>query len=339
MPQSIPRSFAATTDLEGAAGLPPTAWDASLQALRLAALFKMEAYPRACVYGDPANYVTSRAYKKTQTRDNQWVAFQHHTKWCARPLRGKGCASMCRLCAAGPGLCSIFFVVAHRWHVQAYITTPNPEEHTHAVTGCLTACRKSEETSTCAGRVAFFVKAEVRDDNCREALRALGLPTETQRFAIVDAYAATDVQKGTQGATMKQPWVSAVAHALVSARLLMRPTEYPRLLGKVQDMATVLAIGHQSRVTLRRASPAAGTLKQLAIPLSSNFEQWYHLNEGDNLAVHPVCRIDPRKCTTVVGDGTGAVRTAINAVRNTMLYFVHTYSSSNCKIARPRRAE
>jgi hypothetical protein len=52
-----------------------------MKALRLAALFKYEAYPRACLYGDPASYVTSSSYKAPQTRDNQWIAFQHHAQW------------------------------------------------------------------------------------------------------------------------------------------------------------------------------------------------------------------------------------------------------------------
>jgi hypothetical protein len=182
--------------------------------------------------------------------------------------------------------------------------------------------------------VAFFVKAVVRDNECRAALQALGLPTETQRFAIVDAYAASDVQKGVTGVDMKQDYVKAVGGALAAAKLLPQASDYSKLLDKVHEMATVLACAKKSKVTLKRTAKTAGRLKRLAIPLSSNYEQWYHRAESDNYAVHPVCRIDPRKCTTVFSNVTATVQPAIKAVRDTMLYFVHTYSNSNCRTAR-----
>lgn len=47
----------------------------------LAALFTYKVYARCHLYGD--SLVTSSAYGKQQTRDNQWVAFQHHTHPCA----------------------------------------------------------------------------------------------------------------------------------------------------------------------------------------------------------------------------------------------------------------
>jgi hypothetical protein len=106
------------------------------------------------------------------------------------------------------------------------------------------------------------------------------------------------------------------------------------LLAKVQDMATVLACAHKSRVTLKRPTRMAGTLKRLAIPLSSNFEKWYNRDGTANCVVHPVCRIDPRRCTTVYGNVEGSVQSAVTAIRGTMLYFVHTYSNSNCAPAR-----
>jgi uncharacterized protein YgbK (DUF1537 family) len=199
------------------------------------------------------------------------------------------------------------------------------------------SCRNREETATYVGRVAYFVKAIVRDDKSQEALQALGLPTETQRFAIVDAYEVENVQSGAKSATMKQPWVSAVGRAMAAAKVLHSAAEYPRLLAKVQDMATVLACAYNSRITLKRPSRMAGSLKRLAIPVSSNFEQWYNREGAANHAVHPVCRIDPRKCTTVYGKVDGKAQSAVTAIRGTMLYFVHTYSSSNCVPA--RRAE
>jgi hypothetical protein len=174
----------------------------------------------------------------------------------------------------------------------------------------------------------------IRNDASRDALRVLGLPTETQRFAIVDAYKADNVQNGAKGAIMKHAWVSTVGGALAAAKLLPSAAEYPRLLAKVQDMATVLACAYNSRITLKRPTRTSGCLKRLAIPISSNFEQWYNRDGSANFAVQPVCRIDPRKCTTVCGNVEGAVQRAVAAARNTMLYFVHTYSNSNCVLAR-----
>jgi hypothetical protein len=180
------------------------------------------------------------------------------------------------------------------------------------------------------------VKATVRNERCRAALAALGLPTDTQRFAIVNAFAAQDVQKGMTGVNMKQAWARAVGGALASAKLLPSAADFPRLLAKVQDMATVLACPKKSKIALRRPSPAAGSLERLAIPLSSNCVQLYHRGGSANYAVQPVCRIDPRKCKTLFGTAEGPVRSAATAVRGTMMYFVHTYSNSNC---RPRRSE
>jgi hypothetical protein len=180
----------------------------------------------------------------------------------------------------------------------------------------------------------YFVKATVRNEASRASLEALGLPTETQRFAIVEAYKADHVQNGVKGATMKHKWMSTVAGALAAAKLLPSATEYPRLLAKVQNMATVLACAYNSRVTLKRPARTAGCLMRLAIPVSSNYELWYNKEGSANYAVSPVCRIDPRKCTTVYGNVDGTVQRAVTAVRSTMLYFVHTYSNSNCVPAR-----
>jgi hypothetical protein len=65
--------------------MPPTAWHPNIKALELAALFEYEAFPRACLYGDPACYVTSESYGAPQTRDNKWIVFQHHLQPCVFP--------------------------------------------------------------------------------------------------------------------------------------------------------------------------------------------------------------------------------------------------------------
>jgi hypothetical protein len=183
------------------------------------------------------------------------------------------------------------------------------------------------------GRVAFFVKATV-GEKCMDAVQALGLPTQPQRFAIVQAYSAEDVQGGLAAATAQKPWVKAAAQALVDAKLLTTTGAYLRLLAKVRDMATVLAIGEGSRVALKGRTPGGGSLKLLAIPLSSNYEAWYHRTPSANWAVHPVCRIDRRRVKVHMDGGRREVDRAIAAARRTLMYFVHTYSKSNAKLRR-----
>jgi hypothetical protein len=76
--------YAASTDVEAAVATPPSAWDPEITPLQLGALFSFEAYGRCCLYGEA--YVTSRAWKATVTRDNQWVVFQHHLGECGTLL-------------------------------------------------------------------------------------------------------------------------------------------------------------------------------------------------------------------------------------------------------------
>jgi hypothetical protein len=101
---------------------------------------------------------------------------------------------------------------------------------------------------------------------------------------------------------------------MVAAKVLHSAAEYPRLLAKMQDMATVLACAYNSRITLKRPSRMAGSLARLAIPVSSNFEHWYNREGASNHAFHPVCRIDPRKCTTVYGNVERKAQSAGTAI-------------------------
>lgn len=58
----------------------PTRWEDATPA-NIAHLFKYELFARCHMYGD--SLVTSSAYGKQQTRDNQWVAFQYYVHPCA----------------------------------------------------------------------------------------------------------------------------------------------------------------------------------------------------------------------------------------------------------------
>lgn len=199
-------------------------------------------------------------------------------------------------------------------------------------------CRAAEDTSTCVGQVQYFVKATPCTDEAMSALRALGIPSAVQRFAIVDAYRAEDVQTGLE-VDVKDSWFKTVSKALKSAGLVKKDTSFSGLLNEVKEMSTVLAVGHRARVTLTQRTAQSGTLCRLAIPLSSNSETWYH-KEGaacTNWSVHPMVRIDPRKerigpMDLPTGDRRRTMQAAIKRVQETKLYFVHTFSKSNNKM-------
>jgi hypothetical protein len=265
--------------------------------LALSGLFKYEIYPRASLHGE--NYVTSTSYRGSRTRDNQWIVFQHHVKWCAVAVHA----------------------IAGRLPREAdrkkqYKAGP--------------ACRSDQETKTCVGRVEYFVKAEPRSEVCKQAVAALGLPTEPQRFAIVEAFVAEDVQKSLSKLTLKTPWVKEVANALVKARITEKPTDFLGLLSAIQASCPVLAIGDSSRVKLRLPSAEAGSLARLAIPISSNCQAWY--NKDANWGVLPLCRIDPRKSTVNMDVDAGRMQGAVNRLGKTKLYFVYTWSKSNSQL-------
>jgi hypothetical protein len=185
------------------------------------------------------------------------------------------------------------------------------------------------------GRVAYFVKAILRSEGAKEAARRLGLPGQPQRFAIVDAFVADDVQSALRNVSLRDPPVAAVANAMVKAKLVKEPQAYLGLLSKVQAGATVLAVGQQSEAHLSiPGAPEAGTLQSLAVPLSSNFATWYQ--ETANWAVAPICRIDPRLSKLQMQVGSGPMQSAVNRITATKMYFVHTYSKSNSKALQRR---
>jgi hypothetical protein len=148
---------------------------------------------------------------------------------------------------------------------------------------------------------------------------------------MVEAYCASDVQNGLAAATEDKAWVKGAAQALVDAKILKHTTLYKDLLQRVQALATVFAVGKDSRLQLHARDPGGGSLKLLAIPLSSNYASWY---PHADWAVHPVCTINPRLVSVTMQATSRDLGKAITAVRNTLLYFVHTYSKSNAKLVR-----
>jgi hypothetical protein len=190
-------------------------------------------------------------------------------------------------------------------------------------------------TTTCVGRVSYFVKATPRSPEDRETVQALGLPTEPQRFAILDAYTASHAQGACEGLSMSMPWVKAAAKACSAAGVLGNNDTFLDMLQMVQSWAPVLRVGKNAQVKLTRGkgkSRRSGTLNRIAVPLSSNYEAWYHKDNPDaNWVVQPVVRIDPRKAKTKMTSKGEEMDRAIKAVNSTKAYFVYTYSMSNNK--------
>jgi hypothetical protein len=182
--------------------------------------------------------------------------------------------------------------------------------------------------------VAYFVKAVLRNENTRNAATRLGLPVTPLRFAIVDAYVANNAQAAIQNVSLREPAVMAVASALVKARLLETQQGYIDLLAKAQQSAALLAMNDASKAHLRTPAAEAGTLRRLAIPLSSNMA-WYH--QAANWVVAPLCRIDPRLSKISMQVDGGAMKAAVNRITATKMYFVHTYSWSNSRMLRVTR--
>jgi hypothetical protein len=194
-------------------------------------------------------------------------------------------------------------------------------------------CRNAEEAALCVGRVVHFVKCTPKSPAAEQALLALGLRTEVQRFAIVEAYTCTRAQGACEGLSLQTPWVQAAARALVAAGVLADRNSFLGLLHKVRDGATVLRVGQQCKVRLTRRNDTSGELHRLAIPLSSNYVTWYHKNnELADWAVTPVVRIDPRKAKVTMTATSPGMTRAIEHVKKTLMYFVETYSMSNSRL-------
>jgi hypothetical protein len=197
-------------------------------------------------------------------------------------------------------------------------------------------CRTRAETRTCVGKVAYFVKCTLANKEAKQAAKALQISTGTHRFAIVDAWTVEDVQHGISDADYRQDWAKHAAKVLTQAKLLRREHMFRDLLLHVQEDATVLAMSADT-VMIRNQGGRGGTLKRLAVPVSSLYEQYYGRPAPDeaNWAVHPLVRIDKRKVSLRLGiderKDTPTSR-AIKCIRGRSQYFVHTYSKSNSQL-------
>jgi hypothetical protein len=191
-------------------------------------------------------------------------------------------------------------------------------------------CRAAAITTTCVGKVLYFVKATPRTAAEEKSLQALGLPQKPQRFAIVEAYPVSQAQDGCK-VDPTSDWMKAVVAAMKASGVLTPSSNIKQLLNMVKERAAVLRAAKDSQVKLTRRSKESG-LRRLAIPLSSNYACWYHKgNDEANWHVQPVVMIDPRraKVTLKTKDITAQMNRALAAVTTTLMYFVYTYSMSN----------
>ena len=183
--------------------------------------------------------------------------------------------------------------------------------------------------------MAYFVKATLKDtDAARQSAKDLGIDPGPHRFAIVDAWEASTCQKGISRKDAASKWGKACAKALTAARVFKRASDVASLFEAVQKQAEVFSITEDSHVRLQHPGGAGTPLLRLAVPLSSRYHELYHRPPpaDDNWAVHPMVMINKDKNTvTMPAKVAPAKQSAINAINERLLYFVHTYSMSNRK--------
>lgn len=204
------------------------------------------------------------------------------------------------------------------------------------------------------GKVAYFVRAQLKtSDRVKEAAEKFGLPAEVQRFAVVDAFVATERQRACLHSDMaaqlqwsqKKGWLYAPAKALIDQRIFTHPQDCLTLLKSVQAASSVLGIDAKSVVKLKNPHSRSGEdeLTRLAIPVTSQYEDWYRKPGGTvasrdkdgsiaNWGVHPLVWIDPRRAKATASfpeDRPSTVGNAVQKSKDTLAYFVHTYSKTN----------
>lgn len=203
-----------------------------------------------------------------------------------------------------------------------------------------------------AAVVKYFVKATPSDERSIETLQYMGLPTEPQRFAIVEAYTVTDVQEAfTFSEAEEKTWRDRLVKYISGAGLLKgsdsgrRRTHFREVYERMKSNSIVLGAKHEpdtqaiQKVCLRGSK--GGSLSRIAVPVSSNYDLWYSKGEhadGERRykwEVHPLVRIDPRLAPVKVDTNTGpasglgnkqAARAAHKTMQSVWAYFVHTYS-------------
>ena len=188
------------------------------------------------------------------------------------------------------------------------------------------------------GQVNYFIKA-TPSKTALGAARELGLIVKAQRFAIVEAYVGKEAQGAGKGLSMQTEWVKAGGRAMYSARVTQREDGILGVISKAVESASVTAqtctpgTARARRVTLKGSR--SGELKKIAVPITSNFEEWYTKPavESVNWVVSPVVRIDRQKVDLSVPEPEYHVGKMLDRASRRKQYFVNTYSMSNTSYA------
>lgn len=193
------------------------------------------------------------------------------------------------------------------------------------------------KTKKCVGRVKCFVKAIPKEDAVEE-LVALGIPCETQRFAIVTAYQVTNANKkllkfltDDSGEKDADKWVDVVKDSCMRSGACRGEEDWNAMLKFVQRHTRCLAADNGPQLRLKHDTIRdAGTLDVLAVPVSSNHAKWYWKEKGPVTLV-PQVMFDPRRAKVTgikCADKKKPIYSAECRRGNTTWYFTDTYSRS-----------
>lgn len=165
-------------------------------------------------------------------------------------------------------------------------------------------------------------------------LDLLGLQTNPQLFAIVEAYTTEEIQEVLKLDVADNAWVNPVIEACKEARILNNRHEFDDLLNVVEAHSQVHAVPRRAsgepnaagagRLLLRYGQQAP--LTTLAIPTSSNSKAWYLPDQGP-VEVYPATRFDPRRQPIKVDAGAGAaIQRAVKKANSWAMAFGTSYS-------------
>lgn len=187
--------------------------------------------------------------------------------------------------------------------------------------------KQYEFTRQCVGQVLFLVKATPAKEH-HMSLQSLGLPTEALRFAIVRPYNTEKVQHALKlSEEDKHTWMKEVKEACIAARAAARPSDFDRMLRTVEAHSQVLSTPKEGGAfTLyHRWGAERGVLRQLAVPVSTKSDEWFHHQRGP-VSCEPVVRIEHRLSGMRIADPSRQASSALTKAAATLMYFVNTYS-------------
>ena len=129
--------------------------------------------------------------------------------------------------------------------------------------------------------------------------------------------------------------MKAVGAALEAAGLTKEQSGVLAVIRRAVASASVTAQTCTPGTTRAHAVTLKGTesgeLKKIAVPVSSNFEEWYTKPSMESViwAIDPVVRIDRRRVTLVLDEPSYSIKKMTERANRRKQYFVHNYSMSN----------